>query len=84
MLSPGFDHPSRRIAPKAAIALAALALMLTACSPGGSSAPASQAAGSQAVAGGACPLGTDPDAAIAKLSSTVLSTGPFGAIRRDG
>ena len=93
MLSHGFDHPSRRIAPRAAIALAALALILTACSSGGSSAPASQApgsqvaasqapasqaAGSQAVAGGACPLGTDPDAAIAKLSSTVLSTGPFG------
>jgi ribose transport system substrate-binding protein len=42
----------------------------------GSAAAGSAAAGSQAAAG-TCPLGADPDAAIAKLGSTVLSTGPF-------
>ena len=64
-----------------AAATMALAFALSACSSpastaGGSAGP-SQPAGSQ-TAGGDCPLGSDPDAALTKLSTNVLATGPFG------
>ena len=61
--------------------LFAAALVISACSPAASSSTPG-ASGSQAAAGGSgaasCQLGSDPDAALAKLSSTVLATGPFG------
>ena len=64
-------------------AIAGIVMLVSACSSGASPSPsaapsAAAPSGSQAATGGACPLGTDPDAAIAKLSTTVLATGPFG------
>ena len=77
----GFEDTFHRFAPrKAAAGLMAAAVMLSACSPAAAP-PASTPGGSQAAGSAAaatCALGTDPDAALAKLSSTVLATGPFG------
>ena len=57
---------------KIATSLVAAVLTITACSP------AAAPSGSGPAAGKSCTGGTDPDAALASLSSTVLSTGPFG------
>ena len=74
-----FEGTSRRFAPRAAATgLLAVAFTLTACSPAAAPSASPTAAGSEPATSGACALGTDPDAALAKLSSTVLSTGPFG------
>ena len=77
----GFEDTFHRFAPrKVAAGFMVAAVMLSACSPTAApSTPAgSQAAGSASAAAATCTLGTDPDAALAKLSSTVLATGPFG------
>ena len=58
---------------RSATVLFAVTLMLAACS----AAPSASNSGSSSVPG-TCALGTDPDAALVKLSTTVLATGPFG------
>jgi ribose transport system substrate-binding protein len=77
------DDLSRRVAPRRiAIGLVAVALTIAACSPAAApSAPAtagSQPTGSQPAASSSAAAATDPDAALAELSTKVLSTGPFG------
>ncbi|GAC1663406.1 MAG: substrate-binding domain-containing protein [Candidatus Limnocylindrales bacterium] len=71
--------PPRAAFRKIAIGLTGLVVVIGACSPSGSSAkPAdSTAAGSQ-TAGGSTTCGTDPDAGLASLATTVAATGPFG------
>ena len=85
-LTPSDAERGRGAPGKFVAGLFAAALVISACSPAASSsAPgasgASGASGSQAAAGASgaasCQLGSDPDAALAKLSSTVLATGPF-------
>ncbi|MEA2536815.1 MAG: ribose transport system substrate-binding protein [Chloroflexota bacterium] len=77
-----FDGPLGRFAPGRIATGLALALIVAACSPAASpsaTAPAaSPPAASQPAAGGSPAAGTDPDAALAELSTKVLSTGPFG------
>jgi ribose transport system substrate-binding protein len=56
-----------------------LALALSACGGSAASPSAStQAAASSGTAAGDCKLGSDPDAALKALESTVFATGPFG------
>lgn len=59
------------------VVLIAIVLALAACSPAGGPA-ASTPAGSQPAGSAPVSGGTDPDAALAELETTVLATGPFG------
>ncbi len=82
MSNTGFDGTSRSVRARIASGLAAVALVVTACSsaatPAPSTAAGSQPAGGPSAAAASCPLGTDPTAALASLATTVLATGPFG------